>query len=103
MGESSDEGAVKIAKTQKRAYVPNLGWRRPVFDARNFYGVHTSHRFFKNYPQVIDTGGVEDTFFGFEIQVVFFKQREDVVNGCLMVFHGRARSDNDVIHVDPNG
>src|SRR5258707_1100874 len=76
MGESSNEGAVKVAKAQKRAYVPDLGWRWPVLDARNFNGVHTSHPFFKNYPQVIDTGRVESAFFGFEVEVVFYLKPE---------------------------
>ena len=39
----------------------------PVFDARNFYQVHASHPLFKDYPQVIDTWGVEDALLQLEV------------------------------------
>src|ERR1700761_1771155 len=73
-GKSPDKCAIKVAKTQKRTNVLDLVWRGPVFDRRDFNGVHACHPLFKDYPQVIDARGMENAFFRFEVQVVFYSQ-----------------------------
>ena len=70
IGKTSVESPIKIAKTQKGTNVLDLDRRWPVFDTCNFDWIHASHPLFKDYPQVINSGGVEDALLRFEIEVV---------------------------------
>jgi hypothetical protein len=72
MCESSDEWSIKVAKAQKRSDVLNFGGRRPIFDTRDFDGVHARYPLFKDYPQVIHTWGMEGTFLRLEVKVQSF-------------------------------
>ena len=65
--EAFDKSTIKVAKTQKGANVLDSVWCRPVPDRRNFDRVHACHPLFKDYPQVIDTQGVEDALFQLEV------------------------------------
>jgi hypothetical protein len=62
--------------------VLNRGRCRPVFDAGNFDRVHASHPLFKDYPQVINTRGMEDTFLWFEVEVVIKGDLKNVSDCC---------------------
>jgi hypothetical protein len=99
---------VKVAKAEKRADVLNRGQCRPVFDARNFDRVHASHPPFKDYPQVIDTWGMEDTFLWLEVEVVIQCDLKNV--GDCRYMSGMSAGwryecfggDCYVVHVDSN-
>ena len=54
--------------------VLDLDRRWPVFDTRNFDWIHVSHPLFKDYPQVIDLGGMEDALLQFEVEIVVGSQ-----------------------------
>ena len=102
MGKTSNEGPVKIAKTQEGANVFDFGGNRPIFDARNFRGVHACHPLFKDYPQVIDRRGMERALFWFEIKVVILRDCEDIFNSRDVIREGSGRSDSDIVHVNSN-
>src|SRR5580692_5307540 len=97
---------VKVAETEERVYIFHCFWCRPVFDARNFDRVHASHPLFKDYPQVIDTRGMEDTFLRFEVEVVIKGDLKNVGDRCNVSgmsvgwsYEGLG-GDRYVVHVD---
>src|SRR6202453_4139958 len=102
MGESPNKRSVKIAKPQKGANVLDFGGYGPVFNARNFGGVHACYPLFKDYPQVIDRRGMEGALLRFEVQVVILRNREDIFNGCYVVMDGSGHSYSNIVHVDSN-
>ena len=93
---------IKVAKSKKRTNVLDLIWLWPVFDSHNFDRVNISHPLFKDYPQVIDTRGVEDAFFRFEIKVVFGGEGEYIAHGGSVIGVGRAHSNGYIVHVKMN-
>src|ERR1700761_2154808 len=101
-GESPDESAVEIAKTEERTDVLNFVWRGPVPYGRNFDGVHACHPLFKDYPQVIDTGCVENALFRFEVEIVIGCKLKYVGDSGSMIGIVGAGSYGDIIHVDAN-
>ena len=62
-----------------------------------------SHPLFKDYPQVIDTGDVEETFFQFEVQVVFGRQGQDVGDSCSMIIIVGMCGNSYIVHVNADG
>src|ERR1700677_3735342 len=102
MGESLDKWSVKIAKPQKGADVLDFGGYGPVFNARNFGGVHACHPLFKDYPQVIDGRGMERALFWFEIEVMILHDRKDIFNGGNVIREGGGRSYGNIVHIDSN-
>ena len=74
----------------------------PVFDACNFYWVHTSHPLFKDYPQVINTWDVEEALLQFEVQVVFGSDSQNVTDRRHMVLISGLCGNGYAIHVNVN-
>ena len=70
MRESSDEGSVEVAKAQKRVDVLNFGWPWPISYTLYFYRVHACRPLFNDYPQIINSWRMEDTFFWFEEEII---------------------------------
>ena len=81
MGETPNERSVKVAKAQKGSDILYFGGRWPIFDARNFRGVHACYPLFKDYPQVIYRRGMERALLWFEVQVVILCHCENIFNG----------------------
>ncbi len=71
MSEAFDEGAIKIEKAHCPLYFGDIFGRWPCVYAHNFYRVHACHPLFKDYPQVIHGGRMEEAFFWFEVEIVF--------------------------------
>ena len=103
MGKTSNKGPVKVAKPQEGANIFDFGGDRPIFDTRNFCGVHACHPLFKDYPQVIDRRGMERALFGLEIKVVVLRDHEDIFNSRYVIREGSGRSDGDIVHINSNG
>src|SRR5258708_18368237 len=99
-GETLDENTVEVAKSQERAYVLNFSWRWPVFDTRNFDGVHACHPPSKDYPQVIHFGRMEQTFVEGEKEIVLFRYLQDGGNGLDVVVEGGACGYADIVNVN---
>jgi len=99
-GKTPDKGAIKIAKAQERANVLNLVWHGPVSDRCNFDRVHTCHPLFKDYPQVIDTRGMENTLFWFEVQVVICCKLQNIGNRGGVISVAGSCGDSYIIHVN---
>jgi hypothetical protein len=84
----------------------NRGRCRPVLDARDLNRVHASHPLFKDYPQVINTRGVEDALLWFEVEVVIQGDLKNVGNCrdvgsmCAGWRHECFGGDCYVVHVD---
>src|ERR1700744_1814711 len=94
------EHAIIVAKAKKGASVGKVFACWPVSYAFDFDGVHACHPPFKDYPQVIDAGRMENTFFGFEIKVVFFCNLQHVSDSFFMCFYPLSRSNGYIVHVD---
>ena len=84
---------------QKRADVLNFGWPGPVSYALYFYWVHACHPLFNDYPQIIYSRCMEDTFLWFEIKIVSFCKFEDFGDACDVVCFIGTGCDGNVIHV----
>src|ERR1700677_3397006 len=100
MGESPNKRSVKIAKPQKGTNFFDFGGVGPVFNARNFGGVHACHPLFKDYPQVIDGRGMERSLFRFEIEVMSLRDRKDIFSGGNVIREGGGRSYGNIVHID---
>ena len=79
-GEACNKGAIKIAKTMKRADILYAFGGRPVSYPSNFHQVHTCHPLFKDYPQVINGGGMKRALGQFEVEGLFFGNLEDITD-----------------------
>ena len=99
MCEASDEWSVKVAKSQKRADILNFGLPGPVSYALYFYWVHACHPLFNDYPQIIYSQCMEDTFLWFEIKIVLFCKFEDFGDACDVVCFIGTGCDGNIIHV----
>ena len=99
MRESSDEGSVEVAKTQKRADILNFGWPWPISYPLYFYGVHACHPLFNDYPQIIYSRRMEDAFLWLEKQVISHRQLQYFRYTFDVVVQIGAGGDRDVVHV----
>jgi hypothetical protein len=90
MCESSNKRPVKIAESEERTYVLNFGWCGPIFDSRNFNGVHACHPLFNDYPQVINAGCYDYAEKGLDSAVMTMRAESSISHGLIIrVINGR--------------
>ena len=66
------------------------------------FAVHASHPLFKDYPQVIHGGCMEDIFFELEIKVVVKSDLKDIADCGGVALKSHARGNTDVVHIHVN-
>src|SRR6266702_722863 len=102
MRKSFDEGAVKVEKAYHSPYFCDVFGCWPPIDSCNFYGVHACHPLFKDYPQVIHGGHMEEALLWFEIEVVLFCNLENVSYCGNVVRHVGTCGNTNIVHVYTN-
>ncbi len=98
--EVFDEGVVKIEESKRLSYLCCILGYWPRVDACDFCRVHLCHPLFKDYPQVIHRGRVEQAFFRFEVEIVELGDFKNIMHRVAVVSKVSASGDPNVIHID---
>jgi len=97
--EGRDKSTIKVRKTEEGLNILNRLRRRPIGDSFRFRRVHGDALRRDDEAEEFDGGRVEDRLLGFDMEVVFAKTGEHLVNVFAMSFDV-VREDENVVEID---